>query len=123
MDGQTLEQIRSMLLHRWTRMGRDSASDQIEGDLDTSAELIDLAQALEQIGRDTSLKEAERRELLAIERALSKMATGSFGVCEDCGDEIPSSRLMVLPEARLCANCQSFEERQSAKIARTRAAG
>jgi len=118
MDGQTLEQIRTLLLARWTRFGNNAkpemqmAEEEQQG---ASAEIIDIAQALEQLGRDTSLKEAERRELLAVEKALAKMATGSFGICEDCGDEIPSKRLMVLPEARLCANCQTFEERQNSR--------
>jgi DnaK suppressor protein len=113
-----------MLLARWTRIEQISNPELLQPTSETSAELIDIAQALEQLGRDTSLKEAERRELLAVERALAKMATGSFGVCEDCGDEIPPKRLMVLPEARLCAQCQAFEERQSAKMSpKTRAAG
>jgi DnaK suppressor protein len=117
MDGQTLEQIRTLLLARWTRFGNNAKPEMqsAEEEMGASAEIIDIAQALEQLGRDTSLKEAERRELLAVEKALAKMATGSFGVCEDCGDEIPSKRLMVLPEARLCANCQTFEERQNAR--------
>jgi DnaK suppressor protein len=86
-----------------------------EEEPNNSAEIIDIAQALEQLGRDTSLKEAERRELLAVEKALAKMATGSFGICEDCGEEIPQKRLMVLPEARLCAHCQAYEERQASR--------
>lgn len=129
MDGQTLEQIRTLLLARWSqRLDKagmaEGARAKQEGDPTSSAELIDIAQALEQIGRDTSLQEAERRELVAIERALAKMATGNFGICEECGDEIPSRRLMVLPEARLCAHCQAFEERQNSKInTKARAAG
>jgi DnaK suppressor protein len=117
MDGQTLEQIRTLLLARWTRFGNNAKPEMLsaEEDQGSSTEIIDIAQALEQLGRDTSLKEAERRELLAVEKALSKMATGLFGVCEECGDEIPSKRLMVLPEARLCANCQTFEERQNSR--------
>ena len=118
MDGQTLEQIRTLLLARWTRFGNNAKPEMQmveEEQQGASAEIIDIAQALEQLGRDTSLKEAERRELLAVEKALAKMATGSFGICEDCGDEIPSKRLMVLPEARLCANCQTFEERQNSR--------
>src|SRR3954471_451661 len=115
MDGKTMQQIRENLLQRWQRMERTGHELVIKADEEIyppQAEIIDMAQALEQIGRDTSLQEAERRELLAIERALAKMATGSFGVCEDCGEDIPSRRLLVLPEARLCANCQAFEEKQ-----------
>jgi DnaK suppressor protein len=118
MDGQTLEQMRNMLLNRWTRLGKAHGSELagLDSDPAPSAELIDIAQALEQLGRDTSLKEAERRELLAVERALAKMATGNFGVCEDCGEEVPAKRLLVLPEARLCSPCQTFEERQAVKM-------
>jgi DnaK suppressor protein len=89
-----------------------------------SAEMIDIAQTLEQIGRDASLQEQERREAVAIERALAKMASGSFGICEDCSEEIPAKRLMVVPSARLCAQCQTFQEKQSSRTIRApRAAG
>jgi RNA polymerase-binding protein DksA len=121
MDGKDLKQIRNVLLERWRKIEatqgfRIDPQNEMYG---AHAEIIDIAQALEQIGRDTSLKEAERRELLAIERALAKMATGNFGVCEECVEEIPLKRLMVLPEARLCAHCQSFEERQNARVRQT----
>jgi DnaK suppressor protein len=117
MDGHTMEQVRELLLQRWKKIERSSQRDGAPVDeVLPQAEMIDMAQSLEQIGRDTSLKEQERRELLAIERALSKLASGAFGTCEDCGEEIPSKRLLVLPEARLCANCQAFEERQNARM-------
>ena len=116
MDGRTMQQIRELLLERWKKMGTALDHDRDSGELHLAqAEIIDIAQALEQLGRDTSLQEAERRELLAIERALAKMASGHFGVCEECNEEIPSKRLLVLPEARLCANCQAFEERQNSR--------
>lgn len=128
MDGKTMAQLRDLLLARWRQYGRaaerDRKRESESAELSTPpAEMIDVAQSLEQLGRDTSLAEQERRELLAIERALAKMATGSFGICEDCGEEIPTKRLMVLPEARLCAHCQAFEERQSARIRNYRVVG
>jgi phage/conjugal plasmid C-4 type zinc finger TraR family protein len=119
MDGKTMQQLRDALLSRWRKIGaagtdRD-ADVQNEIYSSSQAEIIDIAQTLEQIGRDTSLQEVERRELIAIERALAKMATGNFGFCEECGEEIPPKRLSVLPEARLCAGCQAYEERQNAR--------
>ena len=49
------------------------------------------------------------RELAEIDRALRKLrdAPDEFGVCEDCGDEIPEKRLGVMPFARFCAECQA----------------
>lgn len=117
MDGKTMEQIRELLMQRWRRIDKSNSRDgQPPEEMLQQAEIIDMAQSLEQIGRDTSLAEQERRELLAIERALSKMASGGFGTCEECGEEIPHKRLLVLPEARLCAHCQTFEERQNARM-------
>jgi DnaK suppressor protein len=121
MDSKTMEEIRNALLDRYRQIGHiskttghdvEAAAEQNE----PHAEIIDIAQGLEQLGRDMSLKEQERRELVAIERALTKMSTGNYGVCEDCGEPIPPKRLMVLPEARLCASCQAFEERQNQKL-------
>jgi DnaK suppressor protein len=114
MEGSTLKQIRDTLLERRRQIGedlergRESGAENADGH---SAEMCDVAQSLEQLDRDKSLAEQERRELHAIERALAKMMTGHFGICEDCDEEIPSKRLMVLPYARLCAKCQAMEER------------
>ena len=29
-----------------------------------------------------------------------------FGVCEECGKQIPKKRLLIVPEATLCVSCQ-----------------
>lgn len=117
MDDKTKQQIRESLLTRWNRIGSLRLVDAHRpAEAEGQAEIIDIAQSLEQLGRDTSLAEQERRELMAIERALAKIASANFGVCEDCGEEIPSKRMLVVPEARLCAGCQAVEERQAARV-------
>jgi DnaK suppressor protein len=42
-----------------------------------------------------------------IERALAKIESGTYGLCEKCGREIPKARLRVLPHAPLCVACKS----------------
>ena len=116
MDGNTIEQIREMLLERWKQMGKAANREIGMEEVLQQSEIIDMAQNLEQLGRDASLQEQERRELIAVERALAKMSSGNFGTCEECSEEISSKRLLVLPEARLCANCQTFQERQNARM-------
>lgn len=37
-----------------------------------------------------------------IKRALEKMAAGTFGACEICGEAISPERLLFLPTARTC---------------------
>ncbi len=112
LDENTLQQIHGVLIEKQRRFSDRSRPNEAEDQEEPSAEIIDMAQALERIDRKKSLVEQERRELVAVEHALTKITSGDFGVCEDCDEQIPPRRLMVLPEARLCARCQEFEERQ-----------
>jgi len=42
-----------------------------------------------------------------IESALSRIDTGSYGVCESCRGPIPEARLEAVPEATRCVSCKS----------------
>ena len=48
---------------------------------------------------------AARRRLADTEDALARLATGSFGTCEQCGRLIPVELLAAAPETRYCADC------------------
>ena len=56
----------------------------------------------------------DKEKLLAIEEALEKLREGTFGLCEECGDEIGAGRLKAMPLARLCVPCQSRLEKETA---------
>jgi DnaK suppressor protein len=40
-----------------------------------------------------------------IDRALEKLADGSYGVCDRCGEAIAAGRLRAAPESALCVGC------------------
>ena len=53
------------------------------------------------------------RELLAQnERALARIVSGTYGVCESCGEAIGKARLQAFPRATLCVACKQREERR-----------
>ncbi len=54
----------------------------------------------------------EREALAQIERALTRIHDGSYGVCESCGEPIGKNRLMAVPHATLCMSCKQREERR-----------
>jgi DnaK suppressor protein len=54
-------------------------------------------------------------ELRALEHARSRLSTGEFGICPDCGDEIPFARLSVQPAALRCIDCQRLHEKTFAQ--------
>ena len=53
------------------------------------------------------LDAAGRQELEAIEAALSRIATGTFGTCAQCGGAIDERRLEVIPHTPSCVDCAS----------------
>ncbi|MBO3087441.1 TraR/DksA family transcriptional regulator [Cellulomonas dongxiuzhuiae] len=44
--------------------------------------------------------------------ALDRLAAGTFGVCESCGQAIGKARLQAFPRAMLCVTCKQREERR-----------
>lgn len=71
------------------------------------------------LSEDISLKQlsTHRETLIKIDVALRKLQDGTYGVCEDCSDEISEERLKIMPFAIYCRDCQERKELME-KIAR-----
>jgi RNA polymerase-binding protein DksA len=63
---------------------------------------------------DVSLADIDRHveEIRDIDAALTRIATGSFGTCCDCGEAIELQRLEAYPTARRCRPCQATYEKR-----------
>jgi len=51
------------------------------------------------------------RELRDIEAAKGRVGDRTYGMCIDCGDDIPEARLRAWPTAKRCHACQQQRER------------
>ncbi len=60
---------------------------------------------------DYTLEESDGRLLTAIDEALARIEAGTYGVCVNCGAQIPPERLEAMPWATLCIECKRKEER------------
>ena len=58
------------------------------------------------------IRDRERKLLLKIQEALKRIDEGTFGICQECGQEISESRLKARPVATLCVECKRKQERQ-----------
>jgi len=54
----------------------------------------------------------DKEKLHAAEEALERIRGGTYGICEECGDEIGGERLKVMPLAKSCVTCQSQMEKE-----------
>lgn len=63
-----------------------------------------------------SLIERKVRELQKVEQLiLSIQKDQEFGLCEECGNPIPTERLLIMPDAFLCVPCQRETEKLDQK--------
>ena len=53
---------------------------------------------------EAALRQLER-ELAALEKALLRMRDEKYGKCMQCGHDIPTGRLMLMPGAIRCVRC------------------
>ena len=60
--------------------------------------------------KDRALRENARETLERVDAALRKMDTGTYGLCDICGQTIPAGRLDAVPYATLCVKCQADVE-------------
>jgi DnaK suppressor protein len=62
--------------------------------------------------RNLSLRfrDRERKLLSKIDEAFSRLNSGAYGRCEECGNEIGLARLKARPVTTLCINCKAAQE-------------
>ena len=94
------------------RDGLDEDEVELEGGGDDFSETDsgDMSQSIFDREMDASVGEGIERRLREVARALEKIEEGTYGVCDDTGEEIPRGRLEAVPEAiRTVEAQQSFE--------------
>jgi RNA polymerase-binding protein DksA len=61
---------------------------------------------------DYSLEENSEHVLGEIDAALGRLEDGTYGICTNCGTQIPAERLEARPWATLCIGCKRELERR-----------
>ena len=102
--------LRASLLGDITQMEDDSLKDH--------AKTISIPTDREELGSDDADQELalsllgnEENTLDQIEAALQRIEDGSYGRCEECGEQIPKIRLEAIPYAAECERCASQREK------------
>ena len=56
------------------------------------------------------IRDREHKLIKKIKEALNRIENGTFGVCEQCGEDITIKRLKVRPVTTQCIDCKTKEE-------------
>jgi DnaK suppressor protein len=69
---------------------------------------LDFASYSNDASRDFILYNNQVKELQEVNYALSKVADGTYGICEMCDTEIAEERLEIKPQAQYCVECKTM---------------
>ena len=59
---------------------------------------------------DMALMQMKSETLSKIDQAMTRLEADTYGICQECDEEIPAARLKALPFAPLCRDCQEDAE-------------
>ena len=110
----TLRQQRKTLLARIHEVLLQSDSEHY---VDLSGKVHDVGEeAVAALLSDVNLAviDHEINELRDVEQALSRIDSGSYGICIDCSAPIGYERLSAYPTAKRCLQCQQLYEKTHA---------
>ena len=104
---QEIAQLRSELL--------DAESDLVDLMRDSGDgagdDIADAGSKTFEREQEMSLADNARDLLSQTERALERLDSGTYGICESCGGPIGKARLQAFPRATLCMSCKQADER------------
>lgn len=108
-----IQQIRKVLVSQREALlaGADEALNSLPGQA-ALPDVGDQASAEADTSFMFHLRERERKLLKKIDSALDMLDAGTFGICEDCGQEIDIKRLEARPVTTLCIICKTEQEEE-----------
>ncbi len=106
---ETLKKMRQEILEQ----GEDTLEDMTE-EREIYADPADRASAESDRAFTLRLRDRDRKLIKKIDEALERIEDGTYGECEECGDDISKPRLKARPVTTLCIKCKSRQEQQEA---------
>ncbi len=103
-----IAELRSELEHAHSDLVdlmRDSGDGAGDDEADAGAKTYEREQEI-------SLANNAREMLEQSEHALERLDTGTYGICESCGEPVGKLRLQAAPRATLCMPCKTKQERR-----------
>ena len=112
MDHNDIEYFRKLLsgMLEEAQQNGDSTIEELTDSKEFFADPADRAPAESDRAFTLRLRDRERRLIRKIQAALQRIEDGTYGICEECGEEISIPRLKARPVTRLCINCKARQE-------------
>ena len=114
MEEKTLEEFRALLQQQMDELLQD-AGKTVSGMTEEKTNFpdpTDRASLESDRNFELRIRDRERKLINKIRQAIERIDDGTFGLCENCEEEIGVERLRARPVTTLCIDCKTEQERQ-----------
>ncbi len=113
-----IKKFQTMLLVKLNNILGNVTSMETEALRRNRSDLSNMPTHMADLGTDNyeienilGLMDSERKILFEINDSLNRIEDSTYGICENCGKQIPKQRLDAIPWARYCVACATLLEK------------
>lgn len=112
MDQKDIEFFKKMLTEMMDEALKqsDSTIEDMNDSNEAFADPADRATVESDRSFTLRIRDRERKLIKKIRSALQRIEEGTYGICDECGEDIGVPRLKARPVTKLCINCKSKQE-------------
>lgn len=103
---KALREERRQIIHQLDELGAAESGD-LRSDIDFGGSFADAASVTAERTEVLGVVESLKSQLDDIDTALSRIDSGTYGICDICGNEIGRARLEFRPASVLCVDCKT----------------
>ena len=107
---KALKEVKQRLLDERSSLIEKLKDNDLSVDDSETPDPVDLAVRNYSKNVMLAVSENESRQLALIDEALLRVEDDEYGLCQNCEQEINPKRLVAIPWARYCLNCQELVE-------------
>ncbi len=114
MDQAQLEYFRKMLEDKLAELLGEAGKtlEEMTANEANVADPADRATIESERSFELRIRDRERKLIKKIRKALERIDEGTYGICEECGEDIGVKRLEARPVTTLCIECKSRQEEE-----------
>ena len=113
-----IKKFQTMLLVKLNNILGNVTSMETEALRRNRSDLSNMPTHMADLGTDNyeienilGLMDSERKILMEINDSLNRIEDSTYGICENCGMQIPKQRLDAIPWTRYCVACATLLEK------------
>ena len=117
MEANKLEYFRNLLQHEIAGLSvnQEKAMAELITATEPLPDMVDTAASQSDRNFELMIRERERNLIAQMEKAILRIDNGTYGICDDCGEDISERRLIARPVATFCIDCKTKQEQAEKK--------